>query len=143
MMTSSKTSSPPATGTARPLDDDELISLILGMNFAGHETTTGQAAWTIIQLLQNPWYLELVQAEIARHLPPGTPIDRRVIQAMPHLNWAIRETERMRPSAEMLMRYVTEATRFGTYVVPEGWLVPDGHRGRPLPARALCRPLHV
>lgn len=107
----------------RPLDDDELISLILGINFAGHETTTGQAAWTIIQLLQNPWYLELVQEEIARHLPPGTPIDHQTMRAMPHINWAIRETERMRPSAEMLMRYVMEETRFGDFVVPEGWLV--------------------
>ena len=106
-----------------PLDDDELIFLVLGMNFAGHETTTGQAAWTIIQLLQNPWYLELVQQEIEAHLPPGTPITKDVMNAMPHIRWAIRETERMRPSAEILMRYVVEDVEFGDYVVPKGWLV--------------------
>ena len=106
-----------------PLDDDEVISLILGFNFAGHETTTGQASWTLIQLMQNPWYLDLVRQEIDAHLPPGAVIDTQVMKAMPHIHWAIRETERMRPSAEMLMRYVMEDIEFGDYVVPQGWLV--------------------
>ncbi len=107
----------------RPLDDDEVISLILGFNFAGHETTTGQASWTIIQLLQNPWYLDLVRKEIEAHLPIGTMIDGQAMKEMVHVQWAIRETERMRPSAEMLMRYVLEDVKFGDYTVPKGWLV--------------------
>lgn len=107
----------------RKLDDDELISLILGLNFAGHETTSGQGAWTIIQLLQNPWHLALVQQEIEENLPPGTPIDNQIMSAMPHIAWAVRETERMRPSADMLMRYAEEDVEFGDYVVPAGWLV--------------------
>ncbi len=107
----------------RPLDDDEIISLILGFNFAGHETTTGQAAWTIIQLLQNPWYEQMVQEEIDAHAPVGSRIDESLMKNMPHINWAIRETERMRPSAEMLMRYVMEDIDFGDYRIPKGWLV--------------------
>ncbi|RUA15565.1 MAG: hypothetical protein DSY55_06050 [Clostridia bacterium] len=107
----------------RLLKDDEVISLILGFNFAGHETTTGQAAWTIILLLQNPWYLDKLQEEIDRQLPIGDAITDTAMREMMHVQWAIRETERMRPSADMLMRYAQEDVQFGDYIVPKGWLV--------------------
>lgn len=107
----------------REIDDDTLISLVLGLNFAGHETTSGQAAWTIILLLQNPWYLDLVQQEIAENVPYGTAVDTDVMGSIPHIDWAVRETERMRPSADMLMRYVEEDIEFGDYLIPQGWLV--------------------
>ena len=107
----------------RLLSDDEVISLILGFNFAGHETTAGQASWTVIQLLQNPWYQQLVNEEIATQLPAGAEINETTLKSIPHINWAVQETGRMHPSADMLMRYATEDVTFGDYVVPAGWLV--------------------
>jgi sterol 14alpha-demethylase len=56
-----------------PVEDAVLLSLMLGLMFAGHETTAGQAEWTIIQLLQHPEYLQLVQEEIDDLLPPDCP----------------------------------------------------------------------
>ncbi len=106
-----------------PLNDDEIISLVLGFNFAGHETTAGQAAWTIILLLQHPDYLARVREEIDTHLPADAPIDGEHMRQLSHILWALRETERMRPSADVLMRYVEEDVAFGDYVVPQGWLV--------------------
>jgi sterol 14-demethylase len=90
--------------------------------FAGHETTAGQAAWTIILLLQNPDYLRLVQQEIQQVAPYGVHIDPRRMTQLDHISWAVREVERMRPSVDMLMRTVEQDVEVGDYVIPQGWL---------------------
>jgi len=105
------------------VEDEVLLNLMLGLMFAGHETTAGQAGWMIIQLLQNPGFLALVQEEIDEHLPLGTPINPDVLKQMPHLGWAVQETERRRPSADLLFRDVDEAVEMGDYVIPAGWRV--------------------
>jgi sterol 14-demethylase len=107
----------------QPADDDLILNLVLGLMFAGHETTAGQAAWTIIRLLQNPGYLAQVQEELAHKLPPGTPVTLPVLGALHHVNWAVHEITRLNPSASMLIRLVEEEVEFGDYRVPPGWIV--------------------
>jgi len=107
----------------RELEDEVLLGLMMGLMFAGHETTAGQAAWTVIQLLQNPDYLALVQQEIDEMLHYGEPIEPKVMAGLKHINWAIRETERTRPSADMNMRTVEEEIIVDDFVIPRGWLV--------------------
>ena len=96
---------------------------VFGLMFAGHETTVGQTAWTIIQLLQNPDYLQIVKTELAENLPPSREIDNRVLNNLEHVGWAVQETTRMHPSADIVMRVVNEEIEFGDYRVPPGWLV--------------------
>jgi sterol 14alpha-demethylase len=105
------------------VEDAVLLSLMLGLMFAGHETTAGQAGWTVIQLLQHPDYLQLVQEEIDDLLPPDTPIEDKVMRGLQHLAWAVRETERTRPSADILYRDVDEPVEAGGYTIPAGWRV--------------------
>ncbi|MFZ2489327.1 MAG: cytochrome P450 [Anaerolineae bacterium] len=107
----------------RLAEQELIVNLLLGLMFAGHETTAGQAAWTIILLLQNPAYLHLVQDEIARVAPPGVHIDPHRLLQLDHIGWAVREVERMRPSVDMLMRVVQQEVAVGDYVIPQGWLV--------------------
>lgn len=109
--------------TNEPVEDEVLLNLMLGLMFAGHETTAGQAAWNIILMLQHPDYLARVQAEIDAVLPPGAPIDGKALHEMKHLAYAVTETERLRPSADLLMRDVDEAVVIGDYEVPAGWMV--------------------
>ncbi len=119
----------------REYEEELIVNLLLGLMFAGHETTAGQAAWTIILLLQNPDYLALVQQEIERVAPYGVHIDSQRFLQLEHISWAVREVERMRPSAEMLMRTVHEDIEFGDYIVPKGWLVQVAQEvGHNLPA---------
>ena len=106
-----------------PIEDEVLLNLMLGLMFAGHETTAGQAAWNIILLLQNPEYLALVNEEITRLLPAGQLVDGRALHALSHLGYAVTETERLRPSADMLLRDVDEAIEIGGYRIPAGWKV--------------------
>jgi sterol 14-demethylase len=86
------------------LTDALIVSFIISLMFAGHETTAGQASWGLIQLLQHPEYLRVVLEEQAQALPPGQPITLETLRHLPHLLWALRETERTRPAAGLLMR---------------------------------------
>ncbi|MEZ4831959.1 MAG: cytochrome P450 [Caldilineaceae bacterium] len=103
--------------------DEDIVRLFMGLLFAGHETTAGQAAWTVIQLLQNPDYLRLVQDEIGAVVAPGQAIDGGVLRNLEHVYWAIEETTRLKPSAPMQMRIVEEDLDLGDVVVPAGWLI--------------------
>ncbi|MAU01596.1 MAG: hypothetical protein CL608_31035 [Anaerolineaceae bacterium] len=116
--------------------DEELVrNLLLGLMFAGHETTAGQAAWTIILLLQNPDYLQLVLDEIEQVAPAGVHIDPKRMVQLDHIAWAVREVERLRPSTELLMRVVKEDIEFGDYLIPAGWLMQVAQEiGHKLPA---------
>jgi sterol 14-demethylase len=104
-------------------DDETIISLIRGLLFASHETTAGQAAWTIIEILRHPEYAALVQQEIAAHAPVDMLIDGKLLRRMEHIFYAVREIERMHPSANMLMRMTNEEIEIGGYRIPKGWLV--------------------
>ena len=100
-----------------------LLNLMLGLMFAGHETTAGQAAWNVILLLQHPEYLQRVVAEIEEFAPYGEPVTGKTLHALTHLGYAVTETERLRPSADMLLRDVDEAIDIGGYHIPAGWKV--------------------
>jgi sterol 14alpha-demethylase len=107
----------------QPADDETVVSLIRALMFAGHETTAGQAAWTVIELLLHPEAKQRVQDEIEEHLPAGASIDASALKKLQNLAWSVREVERMHPSADILMRYAEEDLEVGDYVVPKGWLV--------------------
>lgn len=107
----------------RPAGDDLIIRLVMGLMFAGHETTVGQTSWTLVQMLQNREYLALARAEVDAQLPPGAPIDNQALNRLEHVWWAVQETTRMHPSADLLMRIANEDIEFGDYRVPAGWLV--------------------
>lgn len=105
------------------ITDDMILNILLALMFAGHETTAGQNAWSIIQALQHPDYLALIQAEIDEHVTPGERFDYKVLSKLKHASWAVDETTRLRPSADMLIRHVEEDIEVGDYVVPAGWLM--------------------
>lgn len=103
------------------VDDETILALILGLMFAGHETTAGQAAWTIIRLLQHPDYLALVQQEIAERLAMGQQVDGKALSSLTHVFWAVEETTRLNPSADLLSRLAEEDIEVGEYRIPQGW----------------------
>ncbi len=103
------------------MKDEEIVTLFMGLIFAGHETTAGQAAWTIALLLRHPEYLERVQDEIKRTVAYGTPIDAATLSKLEHIYWAIDETTRLQPSADTQMRTVDTPIKLGEYEIPAGW----------------------
>ncbi len=106
-------------GTTMP--DDTIVIMFMGLIFAGHETTAGQAAWVIALLLQHPEYLGLVNAEIRDKAAYGQEIDAGVLSKFDHIFWAIDETTRLRPSADTQLRTVSSPITIGNYEIPAGW----------------------
>ena len=105
----------------KPVEDETILSLILGLMFAGHETTAGQAAWTIVELIQHPEYLALVQQELASSLAPAQSIDGKALSSLEHIFWAVQEVTRIHPSADMLWRRAEEEIDLGDYRIPKDW----------------------
>lgn len=103
------------------LPDETIVTMFMGLIFAGHETTAGQAAWLIGLLLQHPDYLDVVKAEIHEHVTYGQPIDGGVLRNLTHIYYAIDETTRMRPSADTQIRTVESPITLGDYEIPAGW----------------------
>lgn len=104
-----------------PVSERVVIAIMISLMFAGYETTSAQASWALIQLLQHPDYLIRVRQEIDAVLRQDA-IDLHSIHALKQLTWALKETERMRPAADILLRYTAESYEVGGYRVPRGWL---------------------
>lgn len=104
-------------------NDEQVLGMIIALLFAGHETTAGQAAWSIIQLLQHPGYLAKVKQELDENLRPGERMDPKVLARLGHVKWAIDETTRMKPSADIQIRVAAEDIVVGGYRIAKGWPV--------------------
>jgi sterol 14-demethylase len=105
------------------LPNEMIITMFIGLIFAGHETTAGQAAWMLSLLFQHPDYLKLAQQEIKETFTYGARADASVISQLNHINWAIEETVRLRPTADTQLRTVTTPIQMGEYTIPAGWRV--------------------
>lgn len=114
-------STPMKDGTIMP--DETIVTMFMGLIFAGHETTAGQAAWTLALLLQHSDYLTLIQQEITDTVSYGQEIEASVLSQLKHIYYAIDETTRLRPSADTQLRTVTESVTFGDYEIPAGWRI--------------------
>lgn len=102
--------------------EDIMIGLALMMVFGAYETTTAQNCWVLIQLLQNPDYLARVldeQEAVLNNRPEQ--IDLDTINQLPLLDWALKESERMRPVFSHYARANTVSYEIGGYHIPKGW----------------------
>ncbi len=101
--------------------DEEIFALLRALMFASHETTAGQAAWTIIEILRHPAYEGLARQDIDRFFPAGSLIGGTTLRNMQHILWAVQEIERLHPSADILMRIAEEDIELCGYRIPKGW----------------------
>ncbi|HEY1014898.1 MAG TPA: cytochrome P450 [Herpetosiphonaceae bacterium] len=104
-----------------PVERETITALVIALIFAGHETTAGQASWTIIELLRAPEYRGLVERERAEVLAGGRQLDLPALRQLKHLEWAAKEIERLHPSADILMRANNASYEVGGYHIPAGW----------------------
>lgn len=107
----------------QPVPEDTLESMILFLVFSASESTPLQTSWALIDLLRHPKYLDLVLAEqetiLGNHVEN---ISIETVERLETLEWAIKETERMRPMTTMLWRYTLQSYHLNNYYVPRGWI---------------------
>jgi len=104
--------------------DEEITGLLLAAIFAGHHTSSVTAAWTLVELLQNPSYLVRVLAELARVHPDGAPIDYASLRQVDVTENAVKEALRLHPPLVLLVRVVEQDFAFRDWLLPRGtWLL--------------------
>jgi sterol 14-demethylase len=108
-------------GSGAPLPDDIVASFFSALLFAGHETTAGQSAWSVIHLIENKAYQAQVREEIDRVLGDSDEVNHVHMREIKRINAAVQETGRLRPSAETLIREVKQDIELDGYRIPAGW----------------------
>jgi sterol 14-demethylase len=109
-------------GTPRFLAD-EVTGMFISMMFAGHHTTSGTAAWTLIELLRHPDELDRVDRELAELYADGAEVSYQALRAMPHLESAIKEALRLHPPLILLLRVAKEDVEVDGFAIRAGQMV--------------------
>jgi sterol 14-demethylase len=102
---------------------DEITGMFISMMFAGHHTSSGTAAWTLIELLRHPEVLKDVTAELDDLYAGGAEVSFQALREIPRLEAALKETLRLHPPLILLLRMVKEPLEVNGYTVPVGAMV--------------------
>ena len=109
-------------GTDRFLPD-EVTGMFISMMFAGHHTTSGTAAWTLIELLRHPDVLARVDDELAELYADGAEVSYQALRAMPLLESSVKEALRLHPPLILLLRVAKEELEVEGVAIHEGQMV--------------------
>jgi sterol 14-demethylase len=102
---------------------DIVTGMFISMMFAGHHTTSGTAAWTLIELLRHPAYLAEVLDELDGLAAEGHEVSYQALRAMPKLEAAIKEALRLHPPLILLLRVAKTDLEVEGHRIPAGSLV--------------------
>jgi sterol 14-demethylase len=102
---------------------DTVTGMFISMMFAGHHTTSGTAAWTLIELLRHPDEMAAVTAELDALYADGSEVSFQALREIPHLESAIKEALRLHPPLILLLRVAMEDLAYGGYRIAEGKFV--------------------
>ncbi|MCB1291928.1 MAG: cytochrome P450 [Mycobacterium sp.] len=83
---------------------DEITGMFISLMFAGHHTSAGTAAWTLIELMRHPEVYAEVTAELDDLYADGQEVSFHALRQIPKLENVIKETLRLHPPLIILMR---------------------------------------
>ena len=91
---------------------DEVTGMFISMMFAGHHTTSGTAAWTLIELLRNPVTMDAVTAEVDGLFAEGGTaeagtVSYQALREIELLESSLKEALRLHPPLILLLRLAT------------------------------------
>jgi sterol 14-demethylase len=102
---------------------DVITGMFISMMFAGHHTSSGTAAWTMIELLRHPEVMQQVTKELDELYADGSSVSFQALREIPVLEATLKETLRMHPPLILLLRVAKEDIEIGGHLIPEGTLV--------------------
>jgi sterol 14-demethylase len=91
--------------------------------FAGHHTSAGTAAWTLVELLRGPGLMKRVASEIDQLYADGRDVSFQALREIPQLENAVKEALRLHPPLIWLPRTALVDFAVEDYVVPKGTIV--------------------
>jgi sterol 14-demethylase len=102
---------------------DFVTGTFIAMMFAGHHTTSGTAAWTLIELLRHEEELEAVLDELDALYQEESVVSYQALREIPRLESAIKEALRLHPPLILLLRVAKEELEVDGYRIAPGKLV--------------------
>ncbi|MFP5256552.1 MAG: cytochrome P450 [Acidimicrobiia bacterium] len=104
-------------------DADVITGMFISMMFAGHHTTSGTAAWTLIELMRNPEVMAGVVEELDALAAEGMEVSYQALREMPRLEAAVKEALRLHPPLIILLRVAKVPLEVGGFTIPVGTMV--------------------
>jgi sterol 14-demethylase len=102
---------------------DQVTGMFISMMFAGHHTTSGTAAWTLIELLRHPNVLENVVKELDDLYADGSEVSFQALREIPKLESAIKEALRLHPPLILVLRVAQNDQEVLGHHIPAGTMI--------------------
>jgi sterol 14-demethylase len=102
------------------LSAHEITGMLIGTIFAGHHTTAGTAAWTLLELARRPEALVVVLNELDELFGIDGEVTFQSLREIPALENVIKEVLRLHPPLIFLIRKVMKDFHFKDYTVKAG-----------------------
>lgn len=102
------------------LSAHEITGMLVGTIFAGHHTTAGTAAWTLLELARRPEYMDAVLQELDGNFGVDGEVTFQSLREIPVLENVIKEVLRLHPPLIFLIRKVVQDFHFKNYSVKAG-----------------------
>ena len=102
---------------------NEVTGMFISMMFAGHHTTSGTAAWTLIEWLRHPDVLARVDEELDELYAGGAEVSYQALREMPLLEASLKEALRLHPPLILLLRVAKEDLEVEGFAIHEGQMV--------------------
>lgn len=109
------------------LSENEITGLLIGAIFAGHHTSSGTAAWVLLELLKHPPLLRRTREELDQLLGDTNDVSFQNLREMPMLENVLKEVLRLHPPLIILMRQVSQDLQFKGHTIKAGdmlWASP-------------------
>jgi cytochrome P450 len=98
------------------MDEEQMIDEILGLLFAGHETTANTLAWILYLVSRHPVIADKLKSSIGKTDILESPQNE-------FINAVISEGMRLYPAAWMTERVVLQDDRFNGFDIPKGTII--------------------
>ena len=108
----------------QPLSDENLLTQIMNLVGAGHETTASSLAWALHAIHRDP-AVKRTLGEALAALPAG-PWDPELVGRLPYLEAVCQETLRLNPVAPLIGRTLRTAFTLDGYQLPAGAVIGVG-----------------
>ncbi|QIK75838.1 cytochrome P450 [Nocardioides piscis] len=109
-------------------DADMVTGIFISMMFAGHHTSSGTAAWALIEMMRHPEITKDVTAELDDLYADGSEVSFQALRAIPRLEAVLKETLRLHPPLIVLLRLVQEEVELAGHVIAPGTMVAASPR---------------
>jgi sterol 14alpha-demethylase len=100
-----------------------ITGILISTMFAGHHTSAGTAAWTLVELLRQPALMKRVLEEQQAIYADGRDVSFQALREIPHLENAVKEALRLHPPLIWLPRTALVDFPYKDWVVPAGTIV--------------------